>query len=191
MQTYLRTSLLGFAVLLASAPAWSDALIVTRAMLATTIAEYSIEEGRLVLELEIGAADLEAFRNLLPDEAYARLGHAPESAIERLARFFERDLVLAAGEGPPLVGSVREIALRPRLKRDETSSPSSTSIVASYVPLLMGRGEIRFTVPDSLTSGYAVDTTFPGTPTVRYRRLFSGSSTLTDIAWVCTTLMKT
>ena len=53
----------------------ADAIVRTQAMFASTIAEYYVEEDRIRLELEIGAADLEAFRNLLPDEIYQKLGH--------------------------------------------------------------------------------------------------------------------
>ena len=78
--------LLGLALLLAPARARPDALVWTQAMFATTIAEYFIEEGRVLVELEIGLDDLEAFRNLLPDEIYAKLGHPPAPLPERLAQ---------------------------------------------------------------------------------------------------------
>jgi len=58
--------------------AQADAIIVTKAMTASTIAEVYIEDGVIRLELEIGVRDLNAFRNLLPDELYERLGHAPQ-----------------------------------------------------------------------------------------------------------------
>ena len=50
--------LLGLALLLAPARAWPDALVWTQAMFATTIAEYFIEEGRVIVDLEIGLDDL-------------------------------------------------------------------------------------------------------------------------------------
>ena len=62
--------------ILASA-AHADAVIRTQAMFATTIAEIDIEKSGLLVRLEIGIGDIDAFRNLLPDELYERLGHAP------------------------------------------------------------------------------------------------------------------
>ncbi len=63
--------------------AQADAIIVTKAMTASTIAEVYIEDGVIRLELEISVQDLDAFRNLLPDELYERLGHAPQPFPER------------------------------------------------------------------------------------------------------------
>ena len=50
--------LLGLAILLAPARARPDALVWSQAMFATTIAEYFIEEGFVIVELEIGLDDL-------------------------------------------------------------------------------------------------------------------------------------
>ena len=52
----------------------ADAIIRTQAMFATTIAEYFVEEDGITVNLEIGARDLEAFKNLMPDDIYERLG---------------------------------------------------------------------------------------------------------------------
>lgn len=90
-------------------------------MFASTIAEYYVEEGQIRLELEIGAADIQAFRNLLPDEIYQKLGHSPRAFAERLADFYTRDLVIRADDGEPLVGRIVEMGPRPRIKRDEIS----------------------------------------------------------------------
>ena len=51
------TALLALAVALA-APARPDALVVTKAMTATTIAEVFVDDARIRLELEIGVLDL-------------------------------------------------------------------------------------------------------------------------------------
>ncbi len=56
----------------------ADAIIVSKAMTASTIAELFIEDGVIRVELEIGVKDLNALRNLLPDELYEGLGHAPQ-----------------------------------------------------------------------------------------------------------------
>ena len=58
----------------------------------------------MIVELEIGLDDLEAFRNLLPDEIYEKLGQPPAPLPERLGRFFAQDLAIVADDGPPLAG---------------------------------------------------------------------------------------
>lgn len=83
-------------------PVQADAIIQTRAMLSSSIAEYFVEEESVLLELEIGGLDLGAFRNLLPDEIYEQLGHPPRPLAERLMEFFSEDLILAADGGKPL-----------------------------------------------------------------------------------------
>ena len=64
-------------VLLGPATALGDAIVVTKAMTASTIAEIFVEPTRVRVELEIGLADIPAFRNVLPDEEYERLGMQP------------------------------------------------------------------------------------------------------------------
>jgi hypothetical protein len=98
-----------------------DAFVVTRAMLATTIAEIWIEPDSVVVELEIGPQDLKAFRNLLPDELYDRLGYEPEPWIDRLLRFAAEDFVVRADGGPPSAGRLRAIEVRNRIVRDEVT----------------------------------------------------------------------
>ena len=99
--------------------AQADAIIWTRAMNASSIAEYFVEPGRVTLELELGLGDLEVFRNLLPDEVYERLGHAPRPLAERLPDFFQRDFVITTELGDPLPGQLLEIGLQTRIRRDE------------------------------------------------------------------------
>ncbi len=90
-------------------------------MSSSTIAEYFIEEDRVVLELEIGAQDLPAFENLLPDEIYEKMSRPPMPLVGRLARFFAEDLVLLADQGRPLPGRILEMSPRERVRRDEIS----------------------------------------------------------------------
>ena len=114
------------ALALASDRAMADAIIRTQAMLASTIAEYYVEEQQIRLELEIGVGDLDAFRNLVPDEIYQKLGHPPRAFAERLADFYTRDLVIRADDGEPLIGRIVEMGPRARIKRDEiTGEPLS------------------------------------------------------------------
>jgi hypothetical protein len=101
--------------------AHADAIMVSRAMTATTIAEFFVEHDHVHVELEIGVQDLEAFRNLLPDPVYEQLGGAPEPLAQRLTRFFREDLVVRAEGGEPLPGRLRRAAPRPRVRRDEVT----------------------------------------------------------------------
>ena len=49
--------------------AFTDAIMVSRAMFASTIAEYFVEEDHVRVDLEIGVNDLASFRNLLLDRS--------------------------------------------------------------------------------------------------------------------------
>ncbi len=50
--------------------ALGDAIVVTRAGAASTIAELFVESDGMRVEIEVGARGLKAFSNLLPDEVY-------------------------------------------------------------------------------------------------------------------------
>ena len=106
--------LLGFA-----RDAWADAVVVTRAMSASTVAEVFVEEEAVRIELEIGVNDLEGFANLLPDELLQTMGRDPAPLKDRLPRFFLEDLTVRADDGPPLPGFVTSMEGRTRTKRDE------------------------------------------------------------------------
>jgi len=96
---------------------FADALIVSQAMFASTIAEYFVENDQIKVELEIGLADLESFRNLLPDAIYQEMGYGPQPLEERLPLFFSRDLAIYTSDGP-LKGYVASIGPETRIKRD-------------------------------------------------------------------------
>ena len=129
--TYL---VLGFAILLVpSSLLRPDAIVITKAMTATTIAEIFIEEDSVLVELEVGVADLDAFRNLLPDELHERLGHEPEPLLERIPRFFREDLTIRPENGEPIPGRVIHIEARRRAPRDE--------ITGEPLPAPEGEGE--------------------------------------------------
>ncbi|MHC5004607.1 MAG: hypothetical protein ACYTJ0_15955, partial [Planctomycetota bacterium] len=96
-------------------------------MKASTIAELFVEPDHVRVDLEIGAADLRAFRDLLPDGVYERLGYEPRPYAERLTSFVRSGLVIRADEGPPIDGMLRSISPRPRVTRDEiTGEPLAT-----------------------------------------------------------------
>ena len=122
-------------LLIAHGAVSADAIVRTQAMLASTIAEYSIDDERVILALEISPGDLPAFRNLLPDELYVKLADAPRPLAERLVEFFERDLVIMTGEDRPLMGRILEMGPRPRVKRDDvTGEPLPVAETASVPP---------------------------------------------------------
>ena len=73
-------ALLALVFLLLPSVAAGDAIVRSNAMQATTIVEFFIDDGRILVELEIGAADVAAFRNLMPDGIYEGLGHPPPTA---------------------------------------------------------------------------------------------------------------
>jgi hypothetical protein len=102
-------------------PSFSDAVIRSQAMQASTIAEIFVEVGRIRVELEIGRSDLVAFRDLLPDEFLTRLGLEPEPLAERLPRFFAETMPIRVDDGPPLVGRLMSIEGRARQLREEIS----------------------------------------------------------------------
>jgi hypothetical protein len=63
----------------------ADALVVTRAMQASTIAEVFVDEDQIRVEIEVGAADVEAFRNILPDEMFEKLEAALKQVFAEVA----------------------------------------------------------------------------------------------------------
>lgn len=123
--------------------AHADALIVTKAMTASTILEIFIENDHIAVELEIGVPDLEAFRNLLPDPLYEKLGLDPAPLSDRIPRFFKKDLVLRTDNGPPLVGRVQRIVGRRRVPRDEISGEPLPAAEGEGDPVVF----VRLTYP--------------------------------------------
>lgn len=98
--------------------AYGDAMVVTQAMNASTVAEVYIEKDWVRVEFEIGMSDIPSFKNILPDAIYADMGYGAEPLVDRLNRFFREDLVLAA-DGHILSGRIGQIGPRKRIKRDE------------------------------------------------------------------------
>ena len=74
-------SAIAFAVIVATVKhAHADAVVITRAMQASTIVEIFIDEEQVRAEIEIGAADVAAFANVLPDKLYEKVtGHRGRS----------------------------------------------------------------------------------------------------------------
>jgi len=97
--------------------AMADAIVVSQAMFASTIAEYFVEEDHVRVELEIGAADIKAFRNIVPDQIYREMGFDSEPFEERIVTFFNRDLAIYVND-TPLAGSILSIGPETRVVRD-------------------------------------------------------------------------
>jgi len=125
MRRYCIVAFLGLSLFVGVARA--DAIVTVRAMTATTIAEYFIEKDGVRAELEIGFGDISAFRNLLPDALYEKLGNEPRPIAERWREFFRNDLPIAPIAGVPIKGRVITLELRDRILRDEiTGEPLPT-----------------------------------------------------------------
>ncbi|HIF01613.1 MAG TPA: hypothetical protein EYG03_16820 [Planctomycetes bacterium] len=95
----------------------ADAIVVTRAMSASTIAEVSVNDGSVGVDLEIGIRDLAAFADILPDDVYEKLTGNREPITLRQSRFFESGLVLKADD-QQLVGRIEALEARKRVIRD-------------------------------------------------------------------------
>ncbi|MHC4959576.1 MAG: hypothetical protein ACYTGN_14515 [Planctomycetota bacterium] len=109
-------------LLIVASFARADALMTTRAMKATTIAEVFVGEGGIRVDFEIGAADAPSFSNLL-----AREGDNAESLGRRLAVFFREDWVVTV-DGAARTARVTAAKLRPRIERDPiTGEPAGES----------------------------------------------------------------
>ncbi len=114
-------------IVFSASTAFADALVVTKAMTASTVVEISIEQSEIVVEM--GVPDLLAFHNLLPDEMRTQMGLEPAPLSERLALFFREDFVIRANGDPPLPGRVVDIEPRRRVPRDElTGEPFRVSL---------------------------------------------------------------
>ncbi len=99
---------------------WADALVLTRAMQASTIAEIFVERERIRVELEVGAPDLPAFANCLPDKSYEAITGDVEPLETRLATFFDSDWVMR-GDDRPLKGKLKSMFPAKRVARDEVT----------------------------------------------------------------------
>lgn len=106
--------------LLMAGASFGDALVVVKAMRATTVCEIFVEAGVVRTELEIGVQSLPVFANLLPTEVHTRLGLEGKALKERLPIFFAEDWTVLADD-EPLPGRLVAIEGRRRLPRDEIS----------------------------------------------------------------------
>jgi hypothetical protein len=156
--------------LLYAVPATADAIMRSEAMFADTIAEYYVEDDHVRLELEIGANDVVAFQNLLPDALYQRLGLGEVPLAERLPKFAAEDMPVFVGERR-LVGRITNISPATRPLRDEiTGEPLPTPEDQAVVVI---RATVIFPFeerPDSLTLVSPRETGFANIGFVLYHK---------------------
>ncbi len=171
----------------------ADAVIVVRAMTASTVMEAFLDESMLRVEIEMSIADVPAFVNLLPDEIYDELGLPPASAAERQARFVTEDLVFRA-DGEPLIGRLAGAELRPRIVRDEITGeplPAGDGDVEPVIffvleyPLQARPATISIKIPDREAPGASASIGFVfyhlGVAANDFRYLVNGSTI--DLDW--------
>ncbi len=154
MHKHLRVTITLATLFVLPCAAFADAIIRTQAMLATSIAELYVEEDGVLLELEIGLADIEAYKNLLPDDIYERLGNEPRPLRERLPIFFREDLLVVANGSEPILGRVIEMQPRERIRRDEITGEPLQSSDTEPETVVFTRIRYPFSQrPDSITFG--------------------------------------
>ncbi len=124
-----RPFLAAFVTIVVLAPAAlsrADAIVVTKAMTATTVVEVYIERSEIRVELEAGVPDLVAFNGIFPDEFRVRMGLESEPAEARIRKFFAEEFAIRADGGKPLEGKAVSFEIRRRVPRDEiTGEPIS------------------------------------------------------------------
>lgn len=172
----------------------ADAIVVTKAMTATTVVEIFIEEDEIRVELEASVPDLVAFDSIFPDRFRVRMGQASEPDEVRHKRFFAEEFVVRADGGEPLTGRFVSFETRRRVPRDEiTGEPLPVAedvgvpvvfVVFSY-PLKDRPKTLSFNPPTgegglpAATIGFI--TYHQGLPVMDFRYL--GSEEIVDLDW--------
>ncbi len=90
----------------------ADWINFTGAELSSTIAEVYVEEDKIIVVLEIGDRDKEAFADLISDPGES----ADKDALARRKRFFKEGFVILA-DGKPLNGDAKLVEVRERVQR--------------------------------------------------------------------------
>jgi hypothetical protein len=186
--------ILFFLILVPPNPAHADAIVITKAMTATTVVEIFIEDSEIRVELEAGVPDLRAFNSIFPDEFRVRMGLESEPDKVRFERFFAEEFVIRADGGNPLKGRVISFETRRRVPRDEiTGEPQPAAgdvgepvvfVVFSYQ--LDGRPDTLTFRPPTAGGNYPTATIgfityHRGLPVMDYRYL--GSEETLDLDW--------
>lgn len=112
MPVVLGAALVALILSFTAASTSADAVVVTRAMTASTIMEAFVEDERVVVELEVGASDEAALRELIAGAFSAPSLPTPIPTNAGLS---------IRADGRPLKGTVDELTRRKRIERDEIS----------------------------------------------------------------------
>lgn len=160
--------------LTATTRAMADAIVVTRAMTASTIAEIFVEEETVRVELEVGPNDLPAFRGILPHEAQRELPGEPSGAAgeDAVADVFQTGLVIQANEDGWIRGKVVHLSVRRRVVRDEVTGEPLVDQPADAPRVVLAR------------LVYPFDADRPAQITIRPPQLPGGSGAAANIGFV-------
>lgn len=120
MRNYIAVAIAVVGLVAMDERADADALVVTRAMQASTIAEVFIEGEQIRVKIEVGAADVDYFANALPDELYEKITGQTQPLEKRLRSFFESDWQILA-DGESLTGRLEHVVPAKRVVRDEVT----------------------------------------------------------------------
>jgi hypothetical protein len=157
----MRIRIICLLLILMPLQAFADAIVRSTAMFADTIAEYFVEEDHVRLELEIGEADIDSFRNLLPDQIYQQLGFGDDPLEDRLRLFMNRDMAVF-NSGKPLPGFVRDMGPATRPRRDEitgeelpTSDEEAVLVVGATMIFPFEGRPAALTLAAPMTTGLA------------------------------------
>jgi hypothetical protein len=122
MKLWIQVQLVIYLVLCVGARKLSaDAVVVTKAMQASTIAEIFIDQHGVRVELEIAKSDMKVFQDLLPEKLYAEISKDDLPLEDRYKRFLRDGLVLLDHRNLPLIGSIEQTTIRRRIARDEVT----------------------------------------------------------------------
>jgi hypothetical protein len=133
----LRGAVIACVISLTAAVASADAVMVSRAMTASTIMEAFIADDGATIELEVGAGDAAAFEEFI----------AAASSAERLPAPIPKEARLAVyADGQRLPGSIESLVRRKRNNRDEVTGdplPPRPDDETEYVVFLQLRYPFR------------------------------------------------
>lgn len=120
--TLVTTTLL---LLLITQTARGDWINITGAELSSSIAEFYIEDGKLVLTLEIGESDKTIFSDLLSNN------ESTKSDIEKDRKHFFHNTLVIEADGVRLQGIVKVLETRERIQRPSRYNPFPEAQVPS------------------------------------------------------------
>ena len=183
-----------FAALISATSAFADAIVVTKAMTATTVMEIFVGSDEVRVELEASVPDLVAFDSIFPDRFRVKMGQQSEPEEVLLERFFTEEFVIRADGGAPLRGRLVSFETRRRVPRDElTGEPLPVAedvgtpvVFVVFSCPLDGRPKTLTFSPPKTESGVPTATIgfvtyHQGLPVMDFRYL--GSEETLDLDW--------